>query len=321
MGFLDRILGKKQNTGDQTLPSTAEEYYRLGVSGYENFDAGWRESLEKAYSLGSAKAARFLGRAAEKDLQFSRAEKWYQNGYAIDRALCAPDFGRLYLRSWDGSGRPQNLKKAEYFLKMAADAGDETSASLLEELRKKYSNPDLISPQQAAAVESFAENVIRNGYDRYHTEIEDRKRVDTIISWLEDPNQLNFKAPAKTAALLNFRLFRADMGREFFESVLHLKYDPNWELLLVVTLLGEREIDTAQILSRLHNILDYYSDFPEKAEEIPSFAEGAGALCRAIEINRQRLEDEMLREKALVPVFDSIRGIYPDLIRLFTLSP
>ena len=317
MRFLSKLRGKSSDDAEQNAPSTAEEYYRLGVSGYENFDAGWREHLVTAYSLGSAKAARFLGRIAEKDLQFSLAENWYQKGYVIDPKLCAQDFGRLYLRSWDGSGRPENLQKAEYFLKMAADAGDETSANLLSELHKKSESPDLIGPEQAAAVEAFAQNVIKNGYDRYHTEPEDRKRVDTILSWLEDPNQLNFKAPAKTAALLNFRLFRADMGKEFFESVLHLKYDPNWELLLVVTLLGEREIDTAQILARLHNILDYYADFPEKAAEIPSFTEGAGALCRAVELNRQRLEDDMLREKALVPVFDSIRGIYPDLIRLF----
>lgn len=317
MRFLDKIFGRSQNSAEKNAPSTAEEYYNLGVSGYENFDAGWREQLEQAYALGSAKAARFLGRIAEKDLQFPLAEKWYQKGYAIDRILCAPDFGRLYLRSWDGSGRPQNLKKAEYFLKMAADAGDETSASLLDELHKKFESPNLVPPKQAAAVEAFAENVIKNGYDRYHTEIEDRNRIDTIISWLEDPNQLNFKAPAKTAALLNFRLFRADMGKSFFEEVLHLKYDPNWELLLVITLLGEREIDTAQILARLHNILDYYADFPEKAAQIPSFTEAAGALCRAIEINRQRLEDDLLREKALVPVFDSIRGIYPDLIQLY----
>lgn len=317
MRFLDRILRRNSGSADRHSPSTAEEYYRLGVSGYEHFDPGWRENLERAYEMGSGRAARFLGRVAEKDLQFALAEQWYQKGYAIDHHLCAPDFGRLYLRSWDGSGRPQNLKKAEFFLSMAASDGDEASASILSELHKKYESPNLVSPEQASAVEAFAENVIRNGYDRYHTEAEDRKKIDTIISWLEDDNQLHFKAPAKTAALLNFRLFRADMGRSFFESVLHLKYDPNWELLLVITLLGERSIDTGQILARLRNILDYYNDFPEKAAEIPSFSQAAVMLYRTIEINQQRLEDNLLREKALVPVFDSVRGIYPDLIRLF----
>lgn len=313
MLFFKKKALKHTQISQKEKARQADELYRLGVTCYREFDPKWKDNLTKSAELGSDRAMRYLGKIYEQRLEYPESALWYEKAFSLGNGDAAADLGKLYLKSWDGSGNSQDPKKAEEYLALAAESGNEQAAELLESLKEKYNNPNAVSKEKAQAVEAFALNVIRNGYSRYNTSDEDKKLIDTVIMWLQDPMQINFTCPNKTAALLNFRLMREDMGASYFDRMLQLKYEPVYELLLAITLLFESHLDTQQILSRLNNVISYYTDFPEKAQEQPDFFAISKKLYDAVKINEYRLGDEMLHEKAMSKILEALEPLYGKL--------
>ena len=317
------FLFKKKTSKHAKIPQKeiarqADELYRLGVTAYREFDLSWKEYLTKSASLKSTRAMRYLGKIYQQRLEYKEAAYWYEKAYENGADDIATELGKLYLKCWDGSGNSENPQKAEELFNIAIENGDEHARELLENLKEKYENPSAISKDQAIAVEDFAISVIRKGVPRYQTSPDDKRLVDTIISWLQDPMQINFTYPNKTAAFLNFRLMREDMGASYFEYMLQLKYNPAYELLLSATLLFDSQPDTTQILSRLKNVSSYFSDLPEKALEFPDIKEIADNLYEYVRINERRLEDELLYEKSLTKTNEILQDIYAKLEAIYT---
>ena len=319
MFFFKKKTSKHTKISQKEIARQADELYRLGVTSYREFDLRWKEYLTKSAQLGSVRAMRYLGKIYQQRLEYKEAAFWYQKAFDNGNIDIASELGKLYLKSWDGSGNSENPQKAEELFTIAVEYGDEHAKDLLEALKEKYENPNAISKEQAIAVEDFALNAIRNGFPRYETSAEDKRLVDTIFSWLQDPMQINFTCPNKTAAFLNFRLMREDMGASYFEYMLQLKYNPAYELLLSVTLLFDSQLDTVQILSRLKNVSSYFSDLPEKQEELPNIKELAENLYEYVRINDRRLEDEMLYEKSMSELKDTLDEVYSKLEDMYKL--
>lgn len=319
MLFFKKRVSKHSQISQKEKARQADELYRLGVTCYREFDPMWKEHLTKAAELGSIRAMRYLGKIYEQRLEYAQAAFWYEKVYLSGNFDVAVDLGKLYLKCWNGSGNSENPQKAEEYFNVAIKNGDEHAKELLENLKDKYENPNAVSKEQALSVEKFALNVIKNGFPRYHTSKEDKQLVDTIISWLSDPMQFNFSYPNKTLAFLNFRLMRDDMGASYFEHMLQIKYNPAYELLLAVTLLFEAPLDTAQILSRLKNIISYFNDFPEKDSELFDIKNISEQLYEYVRINERRLEDEMLYTKSMAECDDILELVYTKLEKIYNL--
>jgi len=319
MLFFKKRASKHSQISQKEKARQADELYRLGVTCYREFDPMWKEHLTKAAELGSIRAMRYLGKIYEQRLEYAQAAFWYEKVYLSGNFDVAVDLGKLYLKCWNGSGNSENPQKAEEYFNAAIENGDEHAKELLQNLKDKYENPNAVSKEQALSVEKFALNVIKNGFPRYYTSKEDKQLVDTIISWLSDTMQINFSYPNKTLAFLNFRLMRDDMGASYFEHMLQIKYVPAYELLLAVTLLFEAPLDTAQILSRLKNIISYFNDFPEKDSELFDIKSISEKLYEYVRINERRLEDEMLYTKSMAECDDILELVYTKLEKIYNL--